>query len=390
MESSSRKLWGALLLLSGLAGAARAQDSLFRAPPTPARVEGRIVIPGPRETPVPGVVVTVHRVGPDAAGPLDSTRTDAAGRYRIAFTRSGSDEAVYFAAVVYRGIAYFSPPLHPGVTKGDDAVITVFDTSSHLIPFTIQGHHIVVGKPGDDGLRKVVEVFELSNDTLVTIVGKDSTSPVWSTALPHDATHFAGGQGDVAAEALEVRDGRVLLLAPFGPGVKQLSYSYDLPDGAFPLRVAMERQTGVLEVLLEEEGAQARSPTLRSLGTVAQQGRSFKRFLSQGTAPDEVVRIDVPTMAFATRTRVLSALAVLIGLAMAAALARALLGRSSMRRAAPVAAPPRSESLVAALAALDARHEAGDATLAPDVYAAERASLKARLTAALAEEGMAR
>ena len=348
------------------------------------------MIPGPRETPVAGAVVTVHRVGPDAAGPLDSTRTDASGRYRIPFTRFGSDEAVYFAAVVYRGIAYFSPPLRPGVTKGDDAVITVFDTTSHLVPFTIQGHHIVVGKPGESGLRKVVEVFELSNDTLVTIVGKDSLSPVWTTALPRDATHFAGGQGDVAAEALEVRNGRVLLLAPFGPGVKQLSYSYDLPDGAFPLRVTMERQTGVLEVLLEEEGAQARSPTLRSLGTVAQQGRSFKRFLSQGTAPNEVVRIDVPTMAIATRTRVLSALAVLIGLVMAAALARALLGRSAARRTATVVVPARSESLVAALAALDARHEAGDATLAPDAYASQRASLKAALTAALAEEGAAR
>jgi hypothetical protein len=370
---------------------ARAQDSLFRQPPTPARVEGRIVVPGPdKESPVPRVMVTVHRVGPDSAGPLDSVRTDATGRYRVDFTRFGSDEAVYFAAVVYRGIAYFSPPLRAGITRGDDGVITVFDTTSHLVPFTIQGHHVVVSKPGADGTRSVVEVFELSNDTLLTIVGRDSLTPVWSTALPRGATNFKGGQGDVSGEALAVRDGRVVMLAPFGPGVKQLSYSYQLDDGAFPLRVKLERRTSVLEVLLEEEGAQARSATLHSEGNASTQGRTFKRFLSQGAMADEELRIDVPTRAFATRTRVLAGLALLIGLAMAAALARALLGRSAAARAARQAGPPRSESLLGALAVLDARHEGGDVTLSPEAYASERASLKSALTAALAEEGHAR
>jgi hypothetical protein len=377
-----------LLALALVAGAApvRAQDSLFRQPPTPARVEGRIVIPAPdREIPVPQVMVTVHRVGPDSAGPLDSVRTDAQGRYRVDFHRFGSDEAVYFAAVVYRGIAYFSPPLRGGITRGDDAVITVFDTSTHLVPFTIQGHHVVIGKPDADGKRHVVEVFELSNDTLVTIVGKDSLAPVWSTALPPGATNFKGGQGDVAAEALAVRAGRVVMLAPFGPGVKQLSYSYTLDEDAFPLHFTMERQTSVLEVLLEEEGAQARSKTLRSTGNASTQGRSFKRFLSQGTLAGEELRIDVPTRAFATRTRVLVGVAIVIVLAMAAALARALLGRSAAR-AVRREGPPRSESLLAALAVLDARHEAGDVSLSPEVYASERASLKSSLTAALAEE----
>jgi hypothetical protein len=339
--------------------------------------------------PVPQVVVTVHRVGPDSAGPLDSVRTDASGRYRIDFTRFGSDEAVYFAAVVYRGIAYFSPPLRTGTTKGDDGVITVFDTSTHLVPFTIQGHHVVVSKPGPDGRRNVVEVFELSNDTLVTIVGKDSLTPVWSTALPRGATSFKGGQGDVSGEALAVRDGRVVMLAPFGPGVKQLSYSYQLDEGAFPLRFELERQTSVLEVLLEEAGAQARSPTLHSQGNASTQGRTFKRFLSQGAMAGEELRIDVPTVAYATRTRVLAGLAILIGLAMAAALARALLGRSRASRTAPQGGPPRSESLLAALAVLDARHEAGDVALSPEAYASERASLKTALTAVLAEEGRA-
>jgi hypothetical protein len=47
------------------------------------------------------------------------------------------------------------------------------------------------------------------------------------------------------------------------------------------------------------------------------------------------------------------------------------------------------ESRVAAIAALDARRDAGDATLEPARYAADRADLKTQLAAALAAEGPA-
>jgi hypothetical protein len=49
-------------------------------------------------------------------------------------------------------------------------------------------------------------------------------------------------------------------------------------------------------------------------------------------------------------------------------------------------AASRAESLAAAIAALDARRDAGDATLDPARYASERADLKAQLTEALAAD----
>jgi hypothetical protein len=191
----------------------------------------------------------------------------------------------------------------------------------------------------------------------------------------------------VAASNLAVRDGRVVMNAAFGPGVKQLSYSYALPESAFPLRFRNERLTVVLEVLLEEPGAQVRSPSLRSQDTVHTQGHTFKRFLAQGSAAGEELRIDVPTAAAGTRTRVLIGLAAVFVLAMAAALARAL-GRRGPRGAAPAdAAASRAESLAAAIASLDARHDAGDSTLDAAAYAAHRAELKTQLAVALAAEG---
>ncbi len=370
---------------------AQAQDSLPSRPPTAAVVSGRVVVPAPqKETPVAGLVVTVHRVGPDSAGPLDSVRTDARGRYTVHYTRFGSEDALYFAAAVYKGIAYFTSPLRGERTEGDDAEITVFDTTSHPVTLTIQGHHIVISAPDANGAREVVEVYELSNDTTATIVPRDSLNPIWSAPLPADATDFSPGQGDVAASALLRRGNRVELFAPFGPGVKQLSFSYTLKDGAFPLHLSLERQTSVLEVLLEEQAAQARAPSLRAQGSVTTQGRTFKRFLAQGAPAGETIRIDVPTAAGATRVNVVIAVVVVIVLAMVAALWRALSRRAPRPPPAPtgasVDAPATPESLIAAIAVLDARRESGDATLDDAHYAAERAALKARLAAALAAQ----
>jgi hypothetical protein len=334
------------------------------------------------------VPVTLHRVGPDKAGPLDSTRTDASGRYRITYTRFGSDEALYFAAAVYRGIAYFSAPLRGERVAGDDAEITVFDTTSRPVRFTVQGHHIVVGAPKENsGAREIVEVYELSNDTTVTVVPKDTLSSIWSAPLPPMATAFAGGPGDISPAALSRSGDRVHLLASFGPGVRQLSYSYTLPERAFPLRLQLG-PTVVLEVLLEEPSAQVRGSSLRAMGNVSTQGRSFKRFLSQGTADGEALRIDVPTAAGASLTRVTEAVAATILAAMIGALVFALRRRSrlSTGRVGAPADSSRAEALVAAIAALDARREAGDGALDETTYRERRASLKAELGAALAGE----
>src|SRR5690349_19690226 len=137
---------------------------------------------GPR--PISGVHVVLHRVGPDRAGPLDSMLTDARGRYHFRYAPSGSSEAIYFVSASYDGIAYFSTPLHDEVTRGDDAQITVFDTTSGPVPIHALGHHIIVGAPDSHGEREAVEVFELGNDSSVTRVTGGTDRPVWQVRLP--------------------------------------------------------------------------------------------------------------------------------------------------------------------------------------------------------------
>jgi hypothetical protein len=348
-------------------------------------VSGRVESPsGNTVTPVPGVYVTLHRVGTDSSGPVDSVRTDAGGNYTIRYRRSLGDEAVYFAAAVYRGIAYFSTPIQRARVSGEEGAITVFDTTSKPVEFHVRGHHVVVSAPRPEGSRDIVEVWELSNDTTVTVIGKDTLSPVWSTPLPRGATNMRGGQGDVTPDAIVARGGRIVMLAPFGPGVKQVSYSYSMPSSSFPLSIAIDKPTSVLEVLVEEPLARVSGSTLRATDAATTSGRTFKRFLGQDASAGESVSITVPVTSAATRTRVLVVLAGAIALIMAGALARTLMLRGAQVR--PVVARPvhQTSSLVAAIADLDARHERGDPTLDADAYATERAALKATLAQALA------
>jgi len=350
----------------------------------PSIVEGRVMRPAVTgEVPVPGVVVTIHRVGADSSGPIDSARTDSRGGYRFAYLRWGSPDAIYFAAAVYRGIAYFSSPLRGAAVRGDDAEIVVFDTTTHPVRFTVQGHHLVIGAPRPTGLRDIVEVYEISNDTVVTAVGRDSLTAVWSAPVPRGLTGFTPAAGDVSASSLRLRDGRVELLAPFAPGIKQLSFTYALDASAFPLEIVLDRSNALLEVLVEEVGAQVRASSLRSQGSATTQGRTFKRFLAQNAPQGERVRIEVPSTAAAARSTVVIGLLVALALVMLVALWVAY------RRGAVRARPTRPalesvDSLAAAIAALDARHEASDPTLSAERYAAERAALKARLAAVLA------
>lgn len=390
MESSVHRLRGLLLsvalLVTAVPAAAQGVLDVPEPPRTPAEVRGRVSMPVPKGDPVPvsGVVVTLHRVGSDSSGALDSVRTGPDGRYGITYTRFGGDGAIYFATAMYRGIAYFSAPLASARVSGEDGEITVYDTTTAKVDFHVQGHHLVVSAPRPDGVRDVVEVWELSNDKAVTAVGRDSLTPVWSAPLPRGAINLVGGEGDVSRSSIADGGARAHLVAAFGPGVKQLSYSYSLPPSAFPLALPLEDLTGVLEVLVEEPLARVSGGSLAPTDAATTGGRTFKRFLGQNAPPGDTIRIDVPATTATARTSVLAVVAAVIGLAMIVALVVALRRKRADASVVAMPAPREDESLLAAIAALDARRERGDPALDAETYAAQRAELKSRLALALA------
>jgi hypothetical protein len=356
------------------------------------RVTGRVVRPAADSMRgVDGTWVVLHRVGAEHAGPIDSARTLRDGGFSIRYTPSGAGDAIYFVSATHDGIAYFSPPLDTSRAV-EDAEIAVFDTTSAPVPIHVRGHHIVVTKSESDGTREVVEVFELANDSSVTRVAADA--PVWSTSLPDGATDVRVGQGDLSEDAIRSDSGRLRVYAPLAPGIKQLSYAYRMPEGAFPLTRPIEGRGGVLEVLLEEPNATVSAPGLARVEPVTVESRTFNRFLAQEVAAGGVVRISVAGGVLGSRR--VWIIAVIATLAATMTLLLLRFGRRRVPTPHPVAhrlpQERRSEQLAREIAELDVRVEQAQqlSDTDRDAYAERRASLKRALANALDEERRSR
>jgi len=265
-----------------------------QAPPTQWSVSGRVLraAAGEDPVPVPGVRVALNRVGDDSAGVLDSTRTGADGSYRFTFRRTGDPDAMYFADVVYGGVAYFTEPLVGVNVSGEAAELVVFDTVSTPGVLRLRGRHAVVGPRMETGDRAVVEVFELTNDTSLTLVPGSDTQPVWSVALPPDAVDPEVGDGDLPSTVVRFRNGRAELYAPFAPGLRQLSVRYTLAERAFPLVIAMDQPAELLEVLLAA-GAAVSGAGLHKEQDVEIEGDPYARYLSTSASAGDRVEVTI-------------------------------------------------------------------------------------------------
>jgi hypothetical protein len=278
--------------------------------------------------PVPGVMVTLHRVGSDRAGPLDSIRADRQGRYAFDYRRMGDESAIYFASASYGGIAYFTPAFHHELVKGEEAEIAVYDTTSTRFPIGVRGHHIVVSAVDANATRSVTEVYELANDTSVTKIasGSDQAGAVWVGTLPERASGFRVSQGELPASGVAFADSRVAVFAPIAPGLAQLSFTYSIPADAFPLRIPIESPTQIFEVLVEEEKGSVTGAKLQEKDPVVLEQRAFRRFLADDVPLNAVAVIDLPPAAArgTVDRRYLVLLTLVIGGAMVFALATAL------------------------------------------------------------------
>jgi hypothetical protein len=411
MESVRRVLCAPLLwsvLSLSVAEVAGAQASPQASTPVGAQVgtspsrtvEGRVRRPmGERGDstgmgPTPGVWVTLHRVARESAGPIDSVRTDAAGRYRFRYTPFGTSDAVYFASTTYAGIAYFTAPLRTQDARGDDTEITVFDTTSRTFPLSIKGRHLIVSTSDSTEMRTVVEVFEVSNDSLTTLVAANGEAPppTWSMSVPAAARDLRANEGEISPDAFVAQPGRVAVFAPIAPGIKQIAYSYKLPNSSFPLALRSEGGAVVFEVLLEEAQGTVKGEGFTAVAPVTLEGRNFRRFLAQDMKPDVPLVIDLPSSATPGRNLYIAGLLVAVGFFMMLALTRSMQRAASKRgNALPTLRPqepeiPIADRLAQEIAALDAtfaRQESPSEAVRL-AYEQRRAELKTALSQALA------
>ena len=359
-------------------------------------VAGRVVRPGAGAfEPVGGTWVTLHRVGRDRAGPLDSVRTAPDGAYNFAYQLSGATDAIYFVSASYAGIAYFSSGLSAPDVAGQDAEIQVFDTTSSGIRLTVRGRHIILSASTGGTRRAIIEVFEITNDSSRTLIGANEKAATFRVRIPQGAQDFKVAQGDVPADAVTNVDGEVLVQMPFAPGLKRLSFSYSVDADAFPLQVPVQFTTGVLEVLAEDPQATVSAPKLAETAPASIDGRNFRRFLGNDVPASGVLEMDLPGSGQSQKTRIVYSLVAAIALAMLVSLARAF-GRRTVPRSpsalSAAAADREAERLARQIADLDAKFERAREPdeVARIAYQGERARLKDALTSALISRDAAR
>jgi hypothetical protein len=390
---SSAARAGRLLLAACLVpGVARAQDSARPGGPATApevrEVRGSIThVTARGARPLSGAWVTLHRVGTDNAGPMDSVRTPEDGRYSFRYRATGDSSALYFVSSRFAGIAYFTRPLKARVVTGEAADLIVYDTTSAAVPIHVRGRHIVLMAPDSGRSHRVVEVFELSNDSSVTRVVGTLDTPTFETTLPDGAGDMHAGDGEVTGDAMTFSDGRARVLAPIPPGIKQFSFSYRLPATRTAISIPSIAPVSVLEVLIDDEKGTVSGAGLRETAAANVNGRHFRRFLAQDAPANAVVAITAPTRS------TMSPLNARIAMIVTAVGATLLLGLATgqLRRRPELARARRStsddpESLQRELAALETAFgelEAPGPDERADHYEA-RARLKARLAAAVA------
>lgn len=280
------------------------------------------------QRPAPGVWVTLHRIGRDSAGPVDSARTSADGRFRIAFRPWGDPSARYVATAMWGGIAYASARV-----EGRRPVeITVYDTATGGGAVHTASRHAVVSGTDAAGSRTVVEVFAIENTGFVTrMPAADGT---WRSALPDGATGMAVGDGDIAPDAVLLADGYVTVRAPLAPGVRQLTVSYRLPAHVTNVAFTMGDSTGTFELLVDDSTAVVRGANVHEEAPTATDGRVYRRFAVHAGAPGAVVSVQLSSAA-GSRVSVDMILVIVVAAAMVATLARVL--RARPERAGPSA-----------------------------------------------------
>ncbi len=221
---------------------------------------------------VPGIEVVLHEVGVEKQGPRDSTRTDAAGRFRFRFRPDTL--AVYLVSARFDGIAYFSDPIDIESTAPTLALI-VSDTSS-TEPVSASTRHVVLRAPDVDGAREALDIVVLRNSGTMTRVGRDTVTAAWGMALPPGVLGATVGDADFSPDAISIRDDSALVFAPIAPGEKQVVIQYMVPPDLSPFRIPIADSINAVTLLAEEAGVRVRGLAPADSQVIA--GTSFTRW----------------------------------------------------------------------------------------------------------------
>ena len=321
--------------------------------------------------PVARQMVVLHRISADASGPVDSMNTTPDGTYRFRYRLDGP-QSMYIVSSRYAGIAYFTTPLREAVVSSPDGDITVYDTTSAVFPLSVRARHVVVAPP-EGGVRRVVDVFEVANDSNRTLIA-GASGATWRVALPRKARDFGSSGGDLPPDAFRFSLADAELLVPFPPGSRQLVLTYAIPaTGSIDIPVV--DATGTLEVLIEGTGGRVTGAGLTAEEPVSMEGRTFQRFTaSPVSASSSFVIGGSGGGGNASRLALLAIAVIAVALGI-------VVGRRASTDAARAPERPVAELLARQIVALDHVYAGAGKQEGPggDYYRSRRAALMERL-----------
>jgi hypothetical protein len=381
------RLVTATLILLGFGGAAAARQTEKPVVKIARGVVSRFV--GDSQRPFEGAKVVLHSVGPRAAYAMDSTLSGARGEFRFRFEAAEKDSAYYFVSSSHSGIAYFShyAPFHAVDTAKWD--VTVYDTTSSEVAVAVAGRLIMLLPPVLGGDRGMGEILAVANDGLLTRVpGRDSI-PVWSTSIPVRARDFKAALEMLNPDALRFTHGQLQSFAPLSPGLRDIKFSYVVPEDAFPLTLPLAEGVEILEVLVKEPSILVRAPGLQDLGQVVHSdGEVYHGFQALDVPAGAELIITLPEGSALKLTHYLALVVLIVGTGMLITLAVAFRKRPS-----PVAAVPAARSVLQSreaddlarrIADIDVRREQTGDESTRAALATERERLKVQLATMLA------
>ena len=243
--------WVVFAILCLLPGTLRAQT-----------VNG-VVISGLDSSSVAGVSVLMHRITADAGEVVDSTATDASGRFSFSMNGSDDPSALFAAGALNDGVNYFGPAMHAGMELPDTYTIVVHETETidgTLADSRIMLRHVVVS-PTAHGLVQITEVIDVAGVPGRALATASVVDPIWAIDLPAGIESWTPVAGGLPAEAVSLVGNRVEVRAKLPPTGMRVAYAYfrEGPEIELPVLHPTDR----LEVILvgaDEENLVGLSP----------------------------------------------------------------------------------------------------------------------------------
>lgn len=326
--------------------------------------------------PVPGSRLILHGIGRAHQGPVDSTVSDAAGRFRFRVARDTTQ--VFLVSTNYAGIEYFSAPVTSSEGQGDSAVVLVVSDTSSIAPVRLAARYFVIREALQDGSRPVLDLLVLTNPGEKTRVGPDSLTPTWTGFVPAGVVGARVGEADFSADAARITGDSLLIYAPLAPGEKQVTVEYVLPAGT-DLTVPFPVDSVATNVLAQDLSAHVINPAMAMVDTQNIEGATFRRWVGVPRA-NSMLRVSFGRAPGAVPPWLLPAMVGLVGAGLIFALWR-LRSRK---------APVSLETLTDRIAALEARYQGRERDVTPEEwqrYLANRERLRAELARHLAAAG---